>query len=265
MATNKLTRITQKIFASEAPADQLVEFGTAKTGTPVISSDVETLQSNPAYTQGYQDAVLSDYAPFLPETNSLHYIETRQLAYLFQHGLAEWDANTVYYKDVSFCSYKGFIYKSLTDDNIGLEPDLYPQNWVGWGNNKDIKWGDITGDITSQTDLQSALALKTDEAQAAHAAMPSNRRVELTLGESGAEYIAPADGYISFSKAFAQGDIGAASISNQTCGLQQGGTAVMYNNASMTIPVKKGDVFKVWYNVTGKTNFFRFVYAEGAQ
>lgn len=132
MSTNKLTRVTQKIFAGEAPADQLVEFGTAKTGTPVISSDAAALQSNPAYTQGYQDAVLSDYAPFLPETNALHYIETRQLAYLLQHGIPEWDANTVYFKDVSFCSYKGTIYKSLTDDNTGLEPDLYPENWEAY-------------------------------------------------------------------------------------------------------------------------------------
>ena len=46
--------------------------------------------------------------------------------------------------------------------------------------------------------LTHAVSLKTDKEQAAHAGMPSDEFIHLTLGASGSTYIAPADGYFTF-------------------------------------------------------------------
>lgn len=46
---------------------------------------------------------------------------SRQLGYLFQSGIPEYDASTIYYTN-SFCSYNGVVYKSLVDSNTGNTP-----------------------------------------------------------------------------------------------------------------------------------------------
>ena len=66
MAT--LSRKTQKVFAVNANADQIVVMGTMKTGTPVYSTDIQTLQSA-EYQLGWSSAILNDKAPYLEETN----------------------------------------------------------------------------------------------------------------------------------------------------------------------------------------------------
>lgn len=116
----KIERKTQKIFGGNAESDQLAVFGSMITGTPVYNDDVETLQSE-AYTEGWQVAVAANEAPFMEEMNGVQYGFSKQLAYLFQQGIAEWDAGTTYYLN-SFCQVGGVIYKSMQDENINHSP-----------------------------------------------------------------------------------------------------------------------------------------------
>lgn len=116
----KIERKTQKIFGGNAESDQLAVFGTMITGTPVYNDDVETLQSE-AYTEGWQVAVAANEAPFMEEMNGVQYGFSKQLAYLFQQGIPEWDAGTTYYLN-SFCQVGGVIYKSMQDENINHSP-----------------------------------------------------------------------------------------------------------------------------------------------
>lgn len=116
----KIERKTQKIFGGNAESDQLAVFGSMITGTPVYNDDVETLQSE-AYTEGWQVAVAANEAPFMEEMNGVQYGFSKQLAYLFQQGIAEWDAGTTYYLN-SFCQVGGVIYKSKLDENINHSP-----------------------------------------------------------------------------------------------------------------------------------------------
>lgn len=116
----KIERKTQKIFGGNAESDQLAVFGTMITGTPVYNDDIETLQSE-AYTEGWQAAVAANEAPFMEEMNGVQYGFSKQLAYLFQQGIAEWDAGTTYYLN-SFCQVGGVIYKSMQDENINHSP-----------------------------------------------------------------------------------------------------------------------------------------------
>ena len=98
-------------------------------------------------------------------------------------------------------------------------------------------------------------------AQAAHAAMPSNRYVNLTLGASGSTYTAPADGWIELSKVCTAIGQWAYIESRITVG-GFGGVIAGYK---LYAPVKKGDTFRIIYDLGGKTEIFRFCYAEGSK
>lgn len=123
----KLERKTQKIFAGNGATDDVAAFGSMITGTPVYTNDLDNLQTN-AYTQGWGKAIAANEAPFLEEMNGVQYGFSKQLAYLFQNGVPEWDENTTYYANTSFCQVDGVIYQSLTDDNIG-NPVTDNTNW----------------------------------------------------------------------------------------------------------------------------------------
>ena len=116
----KIQRATQKIFAGNSSSDSIAAFGSMKTGTPVYTDNIEDLQTS-SYEEGWEDAIVADEAPFLEEMNGVQYGFSKQLAYLFQQGIAEWDAGTTYYTN-SFCSQNGLIYKSKQDDNTNHSP-----------------------------------------------------------------------------------------------------------------------------------------------
>lgn len=113
----KITRKTQKIFANNANAGDISVMGTMKTGSPVHSTDLDVLQNN-NYLLGWDSALKADKAPYLEEMNAVQYGITRQLAYLYQQGIAEWDSNTTYYTG-SYVTYNNKIYVSKTNDNKG--------------------------------------------------------------------------------------------------------------------------------------------------
>lgn len=128
----KIQRKTQKIFCNSADSDQLAVFGSMSTGTPVYSSDIEELQSNEAFDLGWDAATLEDKAPFMEEMNGVQYGLTYQLAYNFQEGIPEYDAETTYYigSIVKVLEdNKPILYTSLTDENLGNNPITDATNW----------------------------------------------------------------------------------------------------------------------------------------
>lgn len=143
----KIERKTQKIFAGNADTDELAVFGSMISGTPVYNDDIEALQSE-AYTEGWKAAVAANEAPFMEEMNAVQYGFSKQLAYLFQQGIPEWDAGTTYYLN-SFCQVGGVIYKSMQDENINHSPadDTEGTYWspleTGGGGSSGLEVGDI--------------------------------------------------------------------------------------------------------------------------
>lgn len=116
----KIERKTQKIFANNTSANQITAFGTAKNTSPEFTTDVAEIQTD-IYLQGWSPSLVSDLAPFMQDSNALWYMATKQLSYLFQEGIAEWDSETEYHKgslvkitDGIYCN----IYKSIVDNNI---------------------------------------------------------------------------------------------------------------------------------------------------
>lgn len=95
---------------------------------------------------------------------------------------------------------------------------------------------------------------------------PSDRYIDLTLGNDGDTYKVPADGFVFLSKkSTAAGQLvflindTASKIRVYSVSTGSGQDIGSY------IPVKKGDVVRVYYNVAGATSYFRFVYADGSK
>lgn len=120
----KLQRKTQKVFAGNQTGqnqDQIAVFGSMKTGTPVYSSDIETLQSN-EYLEGWSDAILDDKAPYLEEMNGVQYGLSYQSAYILQEGIPEYDAETEYSNTSivkTVTNGEVVLYASLKSANLG--------------------------------------------------------------------------------------------------------------------------------------------------
>lgn len=118
----RITRKQQKVFAESASNNGV--FGSLQANDPAYSQDPDVIQSRTAYANGWNDATYSaEQLPPLEEFQALQYLFSRQLAYILQEGVAEWDSSTTYYKgnlvkaiqsDGSF-----ILYASLIDNNTG--------------------------------------------------------------------------------------------------------------------------------------------------
>ena len=107
------------------------------------------------------------------------------------------------------------------------------------------------------------LATKTDMLQASGAGMPSSRYIDLTLGASGSTYTAPANGWVYLRKN-AGGTNKYCQLNNSTAGFGLiSHVPSSANTCQIYIPVKKGDIIQSYYDATGNTLEFRFIYAEG--
>ena len=106
--------------------------------------------------------------------------------------------------------------------------------------------------------------------------MPSNKYIDLTLGESGSSYTAPANGYFSVGGNF--GNVNGYftlalwdnAISHTLLASEAKANSSDYG-CFCWIPVKKGDKVFAYYNyspfssTTSGTPFFMFIYAEGSK
>lgn len=97
-------------------------------------------------------------------------------------------------------------------------------------------------------------------------AMPSNKYIDLTLGATGTEYIAPANGWFVLDRK-ANNDAQYLSLLNISMWLRSSlrSSATQYDGYSIYIPCKKGDVVSASYTFGGATNYFRFIYAQGSE
>lgn len=102
-----------------------------------------------------------------------------------------------------------------------------------------------------------------DSEYIAHNAMPSDRYIDLTVGASGTEYVAPADGYFKVS--------GFATGSNQTINMDCNKIGFKIwsvangNELKASSPIRKGDKLWLGYSMPQANVSIRFIYAEGAQ
>ena len=122
-----LDRVFQKIFGKSADSNDMGIVGSKANNNPQTSKDIAEIQSLSNWESGMRNIVSTSNAPYLQDHNSLFYVITYQLAYLFQAGIAEWDSSTEYFSGKSVVLKSGNIYIAK-DDSTGIEPGV-TNNW----------------------------------------------------------------------------------------------------------------------------------------
>ena len=121
----KITKKAQKVFGTDLVATNNVsQLGSFKAGSVVYSTDPDTIQTLAAWGLGWGSAVVNNNAPTLQDMNGFCLVATRQLAYLVQAGVAEWDGTTTYYKGsivqkLSGSDGTGILFAATADDVVG--------------------------------------------------------------------------------------------------------------------------------------------------
>lgn len=234
----KYNRTTGKVFGANANATgdnpEIGQFGSAKDGSYIGTSDISTIQDLPAWGQGWAGAVTPETNfPPLPEMTGAMKVLSEQICYLLQNGIAEWDSSTIYYQN-NFVRKNSKIYFSLSDENRGNDPETSTENWERFG---------------------SGLG------------MPSNRYIDYTLEASGSTYTVPANGWV-----YARVGVGVGKylqiyrLFNNSILYMAEEASYGTNIATIIMPMPKGE-FSVLYNSLTDPNFktLRFIYAEGEE
>lgn len=129
--TENLPRRHQKIFAKNAGAQGTTVYGSTAAGNTQYATDIGMLQSD-AWETGLEAGVITDKAPVLQDDNTVKKVVTQQLAYLFQKGIPEWEAQTTYFKGnlcMSIIDNIPNLYYSLIDNNINNDPTNSSNSW----------------------------------------------------------------------------------------------------------------------------------------
>ena len=130
-----ISRVLQKIFGASGPTTEFGKIGSDNAGSPTTTKDLDEIQSlTDYYDQGlFPITNEKSEPPRIEDFNSLFFMITTQLKYLFQNGIPEWIATENYYALNSFCSYNGVIYQSLLgtsiSPNINNNPESSPTYW----------------------------------------------------------------------------------------------------------------------------------------
>jgi hypothetical protein len=108
---------------------------------------------------------------------------------------------------------------------------------------------------------------RSDRAEVSGWSMPTSKYIDLTLGSSRTTYTAPANGWFYVDKNSNGSqylDIGRYDKNGNLLYIESV-TSVNGSTIRILTPVKKNDLIRIDYNVSGTTNLFRFIYAEGEQ
>lgn len=120
---SKITRIFQNLFGETGDQSHFGQFGSRVASPPGFKTkDPNSIQALSAFTgNGIYDAInSSNKAAFLEDLNGLFLLAFRQIAYVLQDGIPEWETATAYYTG-SIVRKPGTteLYGSLSDANIG--------------------------------------------------------------------------------------------------------------------------------------------------
>lgn len=112
-----LPRVLQKLFASTAAASEIGKFGSLAAGTPETTTDPAAMQAA-NWFGGWFAAVIGNNSPAIEDWNAVCYVFAYQLAYLFEKGVPEWNAETTYYIGSIVNDALGALYVSKQDTNL---------------------------------------------------------------------------------------------------------------------------------------------------
>jgi len=120
-------RKTAHIFAKNAANNDVTVFGSTLAQNTQYTDDIADIQNN-AFEIGWRDAVISNKNyPLLADMNGVQKTFSQQIAYILQHGLAQWDSATAYYT-YDIVNVNGVLYICTIDNNVNSNPT----SLTGW-------------------------------------------------------------------------------------------------------------------------------------
>lgn len=124
----KLERKVMEIYGENAATRDIIAYGSDIAGNIVETKDPDVIQTE-AYKTGVRSAVVGNNSTTLQNRQALDFLFSRQLKYLYQHGIAEWGADETYFVSSLAVDSNGNLYVSLTDNNKGNNPTTDTTNW----------------------------------------------------------------------------------------------------------------------------------------
>lgn len=124
----KLERKVMEIYGENAATRDIIAYGSDIAGNIVETKDPDVIQTE-AYKTGVRSAVVGNNSTTLQNRQALDFLFSRQLKYLYQHGIAEWGADETYFVNSLAVGSNGNLYVSLTDNNKGNNPTTDTTNW----------------------------------------------------------------------------------------------------------------------------------------
>ena len=114
-------RKTAHIFAKNAANNDVTVFGSTLAQNTQYTQDIADIQNN-AFEIGWRNAVISNKNyPLLADMNGVQKTFSQQIAYILQHGLAQWDSATAYYT-YDIVNVNGILYICTIDNNVNSNP-----------------------------------------------------------------------------------------------------------------------------------------------
>lgn len=146
----KLERKVMEIYGENAATRDIIAYGSDIAGNIVETKDPDVIQTE-AYKTGVRSAVVGNNSTTLQNRQALDFLFSRQLKYLYQHGVAEWSASETYFVNALAVGSNGNLYVSLTDNNKGSDPVTDTTNWQAFPTPAEVK--DLIESYAAKKDL----------------------------------------------------------------------------------------------------------------
>lgn len=131
-------------------------------------------------------------------------------------------------------------------------------------NRSEMDWSQWASGLQSKATIDMDNLSTAGKAKVAGLAMPSNKYIDLTLGASGSQYTAPANGWVCFSYTAKTADryIVLENLSGNW-GITSWCPVGYDNGPGIVLPVLKQDIFRTSYTADGSVKSLKFYYAQG--
>ncbi len=193
----KISRFYQRLFGSTATSGQVRQFGSLAASAPLTTTDPATIQALSQWLDGWAAATLGLANPAREDRNAVDFIFSRQLGYLLQAGVPEWDATTVYYIG-SIVNAAGVLYVSLTDANTNNAVTV-AANWKLFAQGAFVaKSADYTlTSLDQNVEFDATAALRTATLPAASAAN-ALKKYTITKSDSSVNQVKITGGVVDY-------------------------------------------------------------------
>ena len=135
---------------------------------------------------------------------------------------------------------------------------------TGQINQSEMDWSQWASSLQGKANVDMDNLSTAGKAEVAGLAMPSNKYIDLTLGASGSQYTAPANGWVCFNGTTKTADryILLENLSGNW-GIPSWCPVGYDNGQGIMLPVLKQDIFKTSYTADGSVRSLKFYYAQG--